>query len=57
MERQCPTPSIRRWFQEAGFEELSFEAPDYTPYSVGVNRLDTDPPSLEPGVTLFRFFR
>ena len=52
-----PTPSIRRWFHEAGFEELSFEAPDDTPYSVGVNRLVIDPPSLEPGMTLFQFCR
>lgn len=52
-----PTPSIRQWFQNAGFAELLFEAPDDTPYSVGVNRLIVDPPPLELGVTLFRFFR
>jgi hypothetical protein len=52
-----PTPSIRRWFREAGFEEIRFDAPDHPRYSVGVNRLLIDPPSFEPGATLFRFFR
>jgi len=52
-----PTRSIRRWFSESGFEEVLFEAPDDTPYSLGVARLTGGPPPLELGVTLFRFFR
>jgi hypothetical protein len=52
-----PTSKIRRWFEDAGFEELSFDAPDDTPYSVGVNRLTTPPLPFDPTLTLFRFFR
>ena len=52
-----PTTDIRRWFKESGFEELSFDAPDDTPYSVGVNRLIAPPRPLERSVTLFCFFR
>lgn len=52
-----PTDDIRRWFAEAGFEELSFDAPDDTPYSVGANRYVGPPRALEGGITLFEFFR
>jgi hypothetical protein len=52
-----PTPQIRRWFEEAGFEEIAFEAPDDATYSVGVNRLVGAPQPLELGVRLFSFFR
>ena len=52
-----PNPKIRRWFEDAGFEELSFDAPDEYRYRVGVNRLTRPPEPFVPGVTLFRFFR
>lgn len=52
-----PTPSIRRWFGSAGFEELSFDAPEDLLYSVGANRLVGEPQPLARGITLFRFFR
>jgi hypothetical protein len=52
-----PTTKIRRWFEEAGFEELSFHGPDNETYTVGANRYVGEPRSLERGVTLFRFFR
>ncbi len=52
-----PTPKIRHWFEDAGFEELSFDAPDDTPYSVGVNHLVGAPLAFDPSLTLFRFFR
>jgi hypothetical protein len=49
------TPSIREWFQRAGFEEIGFEAPEDTLVSVGANRLRGDPRPLELGVRLFDF--
>jgi hypothetical protein len=49
------TPSIREWFQRAGFEEIGFEAPEGTLVSVGANRLRGDPRPLELGVRLFDF--
>jgi hypothetical protein len=49
------TPSIRGWFQRAGFEEIGFEAPEDTLVSVGANRLRGDPRPLELGVRLFDF--
>lgn len=52
-----PTPRIRSWFREAGFEELSFDAPDDCPYSVGVNRLASPPLPFDPTLRLFRFLR
>ena len=52
-----PTPQIRRWFEDAGFEEIAFDAPDDSTYSVGVNRLVVPPQPLELGVRLFSFFR
>ena len=52
-----PTPRIRRWFEDAGFEEIAFNAPDDSTYSVGVNRLVVPPQPLELGVRLFSFFR
>jgi hypothetical protein len=53
-----PIPdTIRRWFAEAGFEEVSFDAPDEHRYRVGVNRLVRAPDPFDPGLTLFRFFR
>jgi hypothetical protein len=54
-----PTPEIRRWFGEAGFEEIAFDSPeeDEFPYSVGVERFVGEPRTLELGITLFQFFR
>jgi hypothetical protein len=51
------TPTIRRWFEEAGFEEVAFDAPDDYHYRVGVNRLVRAPDPFDPDITLFRFFR
>src|SRR3954467_6503255 len=50
-------PSIRRWFGEAGFAEVSFDAPDDVSWSVGVNRLTTGPLPPVPGQRLFTFTR
>jgi hypothetical protein len=50
-----PTPQIRRWFGEAGFEELSFESPGDNAFSVGMNRLQTEPLPPTPGLRLFTF--
>jgi Putative methyltransferase len=50
-------PSIRRWFGTAGFAEVSFDAPDDVSWSVGVNRLTTDPLPPVPGQRLFTFTR
>ena len=49
------TPTIRRWFDEAGFDEVAFEAPDDYHYRVGVNRLVRAPDAFDPSLTLFRF--
>lgn len=50
------TPSIRRWFAEAGFEEVDFiSRPDDT-WSVGVQRLTSPPTPLQPGCTWFTFY-
>lgn len=49
------TPSIRRWFGEAGFGELAFDAPEGTLVAVGVHRFDGEPRPLRPGRRLFSF--
>ena len=49
------TPSIRRWFAEAGFDEVGFDAPDDVLFGVGAARLAVAPPPLEAGVRLFTF--
>lgn len=51
------TPSIRRWFGEAGFEEVAFVAPPDALWSVGVVRLLAEPRPLEPGRHWFTFVR
>lgn len=51
------TPTIRRWFEEAGFHELAFHAPAKTHWSVGVHRLAVEPRPLVSGIQLFRFLR
>lgn len=51
------TPSIRRWFAAAGFDELDFIAPQADHWSVGVHRLSGEPSPLEPGRHWFTFIR
>lgn len=54
---QDTAQTIRRWFGEAGFEEVAFDAPEDYHYRVGVNRLVRPPDAFDPGLTLFRFLR
>jgi hypothetical protein len=49
------TPSIRRWFVDAGFDEEAFEAPAGTSFGVGVHRLSRQPATFQPGRRLFSF--
>jgi hypothetical protein len=54
------TQSVREWFSQAGFEEMSFVAPAGTVLSVGCHRLSSDPASarrgqLDPDLRLFDF--
>jgi hypothetical protein len=49
------TPQIRQWFIEAGFAEVSFDAPDDAMFSVCVNRLVRPPEPFKPGERLFTF--
>lgn len=49
------TPSIRRWFEDGDFDEVSFEAPDGDLFGVGVERLRGRPKLLERGTRLFTF--
>jgi hypothetical protein len=49
------TLEIRRWFGEAGFEEVGFVASDEQLYGVGAHRLAGPPGVWEPGVRLFTF--
>jgi hypothetical protein len=51
------TPQIRRWFTDAGFEEVAFDASDEVTFSVGVQRLVAPPEPFRRGVTMFHFFR
>lgn len=51
-------PDIRRWFDQAGFEELSCEEwIEGTGMRVGVNRLVSPPQPLRPGEVIFTFYR
>jgi hypothetical protein len=51
-------PDIRRWFSQAGFEELSCEEwIEGTGMRVGVNRLITPPRPLRPDELIFTFYR
>lgn len=51
-------PDIRRWFTQAGFEELSCEEwLEGTGMRVGVNRLAVPPQPLSPGEPIFTFYR
>jgi hypothetical protein len=49
------TPTIRTWFRESGFSEVSFVTIPGTTASVGVNRLAIAPRRLRPRVRLFTF--
>jgi hypothetical protein len=57
------TPSVREWFREAGFEELSFVAPPGAVLGVGCHQLVgtagttgmAGGPELDPGLRLFDF--
>ena len=51
------TPSIRRWFDENGFEEVAFDSPGPGMWSVGAHRLASEPVPLRQGVRLFTFIR
>lgn len=56
--RRAPDLSgdVRRWFAEAGFDELGFVGPDEHEYvGVGLHRLAGRPQPFEPGVRLFDF--
>jgi hypothetical protein len=50
------TPQIRRWFTEAGFDEVGFEAPDTaTMTAVGIGRQRAASTGLPPDGPLFTF--
>lgn len=49
------TPTIRGWFQRAGFAEERFDGPENLFIGVGVNRLVGGPRPFEPGQRLFDF--
>jgi hypothetical protein len=49
------TPTIRNWFTEAGFAELSFETIPGSTKSVGAHRLTGPPKPFRPEVRLFTF--
>ncbi len=49
------TPSIRSWFAEEGFEELSFDTVPGSTKAVGAHRLAVPPRRFRPGVRLFTF--
>ncbi len=51
------TGRIRGWFQEEGFTELGFDAPDDTSYRLGTCRYDGPPREFESGRRLFTFTR
>ena len=49
------TPSIRSWFEAAGFREEAFDFSEDGFMSVGANRLTGEPTALRPGQRLFSF--
>ena len=52
------SPGIRRWFDQAGYEELSCEEwIEGTQMRVGVNRLIRPPEPLRAGEDIFTFYR
>ena len=52
-----PTDEIRVWFDRAGFEEVSLDAPEHRSYRVGVHRFLGEPELLVPGRRFFTFTR
>lgn len=51
-------PDIRRWFADAGFDEISCEERiEGSPMRVGVERLAVPPETLRLGETIFTFYR
>ena len=48
-------PAIRRWFLEAGFDEVAYEAGGERRWGVGANRLAVPPKPYHAGVRLFSF--
>lgn len=52
-----PTDRLREWFAEAGFEQVSLDAPDDTVYRVGVHRLVAPAEPLVLGRRFFSFVR
>jgi Putative methyltransferase len=57
--RRAPdlTTDIRAWFTQAGFAELSFDAPDDALFSVGTCRLLAEPQPLAEDRRWFTFLR
>jgi hypothetical protein len=55
--RRAPdvTPSIRRWFEESGFEHEAFDAISDSSGGVGVERFVSAPAPFDPGLRLFTF--
>ena len=51
------TPTIRTWFEEAGFDEIGFDGVPDGPQSVGANRLRVDPLPFDPTKRFFEFIR
>ncbi len=49
------TPLIRAWFDAAGFAEVAFGSPEGTSFGVGVNMLEAQPRSMQPGQRFFTF--
>jgi hypothetical protein len=49
------TPTVRRWFAEAGFSELDFIGPDDEQFGVGRNRWRGEAGELVTGRRLFTF--
>jgi hypothetical protein len=49
------TTEVRKWFVDAGFSEVTFEAPEGFIFGVGVNRLTADPVPFQPGKKMFDF--
>lgn len=55
--RKAPdrTVDVRRWFADAGFDEIAFEGSDEFAFGVGVNRLARPPDPFAPDVQMFEF--
>jgi Putative methyltransferase len=51
------TPSVRRWFAAAGFDEVAFESAGPGAFAVGMHRLTRESDPLVPGARLFTFVR